>query len=322
MNKKYLSFRTDMADERVDTYKRVNNLTKVDGIKVESNTRDGVITTVVDVLNENGEKAVSKKIGRYITMEVQDINYLDENGKENVQNIIATQLKALIGDDKNKSIFVVGLGNIAVTPDALGPKVVKQIDITRHLLNYAKELVSENTRAVSAISPGVLGTTGIETSEIVTSIVEKIKPDMLIVIDSLASGSIHRIGNTIQISNTGITPGEGVRNKREGINEETLGIPVIAMGVPTVVDMATITNEAIDKMIENAKNELNNYSNDKNKSNILNAFSALEQDTRYDMIANLLDTQNYIVTPKEIDDVIASVSDLIASGINMALQNN
>ncbi len=322
MNKKYLSFRTDMADERVDTYKRVNNLTKVDGIKVESNTKDGVITTVVDVLNENGQKAVSKKIGRYITMEVQDINYLDENGKENVQNIIATQLKALIGDDKNKSIFVVGLGNIAVTPDALGPKVVKQIDITRHLLNYAKELVSENTRAVSAISPGVLGTTGIETSEIVTSIVEKIKPDMLIVIDSLASGSIHRIGNTIQISNTGITPGEGVRNKREGINEETLGIPVIAMGVPTVVDMATITNEAIDKMIENAKNELNNYSNDKNKSNILNAFSALEQDTRYDMIANLLNTQNYIVTPKEIDDVIASVSDLIASGINMALQNN
>lgn len=322
MNKKYLSFRTDMADERVDTYKRVNNLTKVDGIKVESNTKDGVITTVVDVLNENGEKAVSKKIGRYITMEVQDINYLDENGKENVQNIIATQLKALIGDDKNKSIFVVGLGNIAVTPDALGPKVVKQIDITRHLLNYAKELVSENTRAVSAISPGVLGTTGIETSEIVTSIVEKIKPDMLIVIDSLASGSIHRIGNTIQISNTGITPGEGVRNKREGINEETLGIPVIAMGVPTVVDMATITNEAIDKMIENAKNELNNYSNDKNKSNILNAFSALEQDTRYDMIANLLNTQNYIVTPKEIDDVITSVSDLIASGINIALQNN
>lgn len=322
MNKKYLSFRTDMADERVDTYKRVNNLTKVDGIKVESNTKDGVITTVVDVLNENGQKAVSKKIGRYITMEVQDINYLDENGKENVQNIIATQLKALIGDDKNKSIFVVGLGNIAVTPDALGPKVVKQIDITRHLLNYAKELVSENTRAVSAISPGVLGTTGIETSEIVTSIVEKIKPDMLIVIDSLASGSIHRIGNTIQISNTGITPGEGVRNKREGINEETLGIPVIAMGVPTVVDMATITNEAIDKMIENAKNELNNYSNDKNKSNILNAFSALEQDTRYDMIANLLNTQNYIVTPKEIDDVITSVSDLIASGINMALQNN
>ena len=322
MNKKYLSFRTDMADERVDTYKRVNNLTKVDGIKVESNTKDGVITTVVDVLNENGQKAVSKKIGRYITMEVQDINYLDENGKENVQNIIATQLKALIGDDKNKSIFIVGLGNIAVTPDALGPKVVKQIDITRHLLNYAKELVSENTRAVSAISPGVLGTTGIETSEIVTSIVEKIKPDMLIVIDSLASGSIHRIGNTIQISNTGITPGEGVRNKREGINEETLGIPVIAMGVPTVVDMATITNEAIDKMIENAKDELNNYSNDKNKSNILNAFSALEQDTRYDMIANLLNTQNYIVTPKEIDDVITSVSDLIASGINMALQNN
>lgn len=321
MNQKYLSFRTDMADERVDTYKRVHNLTEVDGVKVESQNENGVITTVVDVLNENGEKAVSKQIGKYITMEITDIELLEETEKQALEAEVAKQVKTLIGEDEKKSILVVGLGNIAVTPDALGPKVIKSIDITRHLLHYAKELVDPSTRSVSAISPGVLGTTGIETSEIVNSIVEKVKPDMLIVIDSLASGSVHRIGNTIQLSNTGITPGEGVRNKRDAINQESLGIPVIAIGVPTVVDMATITNEAIDKMIENAKNEVSDFtSNAVDKENMLKAFETFEQDTRYDMIANVLNTENYIVTPKEIDEVMNTVSDVIAGGINLAVQ--
>lgn len=321
MNQKYLSFRTDMADERVDTYKRVHNLSEVDGIKVESQNENGVITTVVDVLNENGEKAVSKQIGKYITMEITDIELLEETEKQALEAEVAKQVKTLIGEDEKKSILVVGLGNIAVTPDALGPKVIKSIDITRHLLHYAKDLVDPSTRSVSAISPGVLGTTGIETSEIVNSIVEKVKPDMLIVIDSLASGSVHRIGNTIQLSNTGITPGEGVRNKRDAINQESLGIPVIAIGVPTVVDMATITNEAIDKMIENAKNEVSDFtSNAVDKENMLKAFETFEQDTRYDMIANVLNTENYIVTPKEIDEVMNTVSDMIAGGINLAVQ--
>ncbi len=320
MNKKYLNFRTDMADERVDTYKRVHNLSEVDGIKVTSNSENSITTTVVEVLNENGEKAVAKKKGKYITIEVPDINYIDENEKEIVQKSIANNLQELIGKNNDKTILVVGLGNISVTPDALGPKVVQYVDVTRHLLHYAKELVEPGTREVSAISPGVLGTTGIETLEIVTSVVNSIKPDMLIVIDSLASGSIHRIGNTIQISNTGITPGEGVRNKREGIDEETLGIPVISLGVPTVVDMATITNEAIDKMIENAKTELTEFSNlNKSKDGIMNVFEKLEQDTRYDMIANVLDTQNYIVTPKEVDELINIMSEIIANGINISV---
>lgn len=319
MNKKYLSFRTDMADERVDTYKRVHNLSQVDGIKVNSNNKNGVIITEVEVLNENGEKAVLKKVGKYITMEISDLNYLNEDEKENIKEEVSKVIKNLIGDNKKESVLIVGLGNISVTPDALGPKVVKSIDVTRHLIKFAKELVEPDTRAISAISPGVLGTTGIETSEIINSIVEKTKPDIIIAIDSLASGSIHRIGNTIQFSNTGITPGEGVRNKREGLNKETLGIPVIAIGVPTVVDMATITNEAIDKMIDNAKNEIGNEVNKEQQENILKVFETLEQDTRYDMIANVLNTQNYIVTPKEIDNVIDSVSDIISSGINLAV---
>lgn len=322
MNKKYLEFRTDMADERVDVYKKVHNLTEIDGVEVVSNTQNGVITTTVNVLNENGEKAVLKKIGKYITMEILDINYLEEKDKERVGDLVANEVRELIGTDNTKSILVVGLGNIAVTPDALGPKVVKNIDITRHLLNYAKELVDKNTRSVSAISPGVLGTTGIETYEIVNSVVQKIKPDMLIVIDSLASKSIHRIGNTIQLSNTGITPGEGVRNKREALNQESLGIPVIAIGVPTVVDMATITNEAIDKMIDSTKNQVNEFgSGDIKKQDMFKMLETFEDETRYDMIANVLNTQNYIVTPKEIDDVIDLVSKLISNGINIAIQN-
>lgn len=320
MNKVYLNFRTDMADERVDTYKRVHNLSEIDGVQVTTNTDGKVITTTVNVLNENGAKAVSKEIGKYVTMQIDDLKYLEEADKQQAISLVGQQIHELVGNDKTKNVLVVGLGNIYVTPDALGPKVVKYIDITRHLVKYAQELVTPDTRQVSAISPGVLGTTGIETNEIVFSLVEKTKPDVIVVIDSLASGSIHRIGTTIQLSNTGITPGAGVRNKREAINQQALNVPVIAIGVPTVVDMATITNEAIDKLVSNAKNESNEFMNIQKNSDSDKIFNLFEQEGRYNMIANVLDTENYIVTPKEIDDIVDKVSEIIASSINVAMQ--
>lgn len=319
MSDKYINFKTDMADERVDTYKRVNNLTEIDGVKVESKNDEIVITTTVDVLNENGATALSKEIGKYITMEIKDIKYLEEKDKNKIINALSNEIKNLIGEDKTKSIFVVGLGNIYVTPDSLGPKVVQSVDITRHLINFAKDLVEPDTRSVSALSPGVLGTTGIETSEIITSVCNEVKPDIVIAIDSLASSSINRLGTTIQLSNTGITPGAGVRNKREGINQNTLNVPVIAIGVPTVVDMATITSEAIDKMVEVTKQKIENGDNSVNKEQIEKVINIFNDDNKYNMIANVLDTDNFIVTPKEIDDVIQIVSDLISSGINMSI---
>lgn len=319
MNRNYLNFRTDMADERVDTYKRVNNLTEIDGVKVETKTNDPVTTTIVDVLNENGANALSKEIGKYITMEIKDIKYLDEETKNKVVTELSNEIKLLIGEDKTKSILVVGLGNVYVTPDSLGPKVIQSVDITRHLINFAKELVEPGTRCVSGISPGVLGTTGIETSEIITSVSSTVKPDIVIAIDSLASQSIHRLGTTIQLSNTGITPGAGVRNQREGINKNTLNVPVIAIGVPTVVDMATITNEAIDKMIDNTKQKIENGEGSINKEDAYKIINMFDDNNRYSMIANVLDTENYIVTPKEIDEVIQIVSDIISSGINMSV---
>lgn len=319
MSDKYINFKTDMADERVDTYKRVNNLTEIDGVKVESKNDEIVTTTTVDVLNENGATALSKEIGKYITMEIKDIKYLEEKDKNKIINTLSNEIKNLIGEDKTKSILVVGLGNIYVTPDSLGPKVVQTVDITRHLINFAKDLVEPDTRSVSALSPGVLGTTGIETSEIIKSVCNEVKPDIVIAIDSLASSSINRLGTTIQLSNTGITPGAGVRNKREGINQNTLNVPVIAIGVPTVVDMATITSEAIDKMVEVTKQKIENGDNSVNKEQIEKVITIFNDDNKYNMIANVLDTDNFIVTPKEIDDVIQIVSDLISGGINMSI---
>lgn len=319
MNKKYLNFRTDMADERFDTYKKVHNLSEIDGIKVDSKTEDNINITTVDVLNENGKEALLKDIGRYVTIEIPELSTLEEEEKNEISKKLSLKITEMIGKDKKNKVLVVGLGNIYVTPDALGPKVVQNIEVTRHLLHLAKDLIDENTRDVSAISPGVLGTTGIETYEIVNSVTNVVKPDIIIAIDSLASGSIHRIGKTIQLSNTGITPGAGVRNKRVGLKKENLGVDVIAVGIPTVVDMATITNEAIDKLIENTKEEITNYSNNKENNLTAEIFEKLENETRYDMIANVLDTQNYIVTPKEVDSLIEDMANIISSGINMSM---
>lgn len=305
-----INFKTDMADERVDVYKRFHNLSSIDGVKVSTEKENDISTTVVEILNENGSQALQKDIGKYITIELKDVKYLDEHQRKNIIDILVEQIKALIGTDNSKSILVVGLGNSQATPDSLGPKVVENLDITRHLLNFAKDFMDPDTRSVSGISPGVLGTTGIETSEIVNSVVSSVKPDIIIAIDSLASSSFKRVGNTIQLSNTGITPGSGVRNKREGLNEKTLNVPVIAIGVPTVVDIATITNETLDKVIENNEFIKNIEFTNPNLS---------DKENRQIFISNTLDTENYIVTPKEVDELIEIMSDIISSGINMAM---
>lgn len=321
MNKSYLNFRTDMADERVDTYKRVHNLSDIDGVIINSDEVKNIKITTVEITNENGEKALSKEKGKYITIEARNMEYLSEEEKQILIQKLSEKINELI-EDKNKTIMIVGLGNIYVTPDALGPKVVKYLDVTRHLFKFAKECIDSNIRELSAISPGVLGTTGIETSEIVESVVNKVKPDIVVVIDSLASQSVSRVGKTVQLSNRGIIPGAGVKNTREGINQKMLNIPVIAIGVPTVVDMATITNEAIDKLLENSQKEieeLNNENIDKKHSSSI--FNLLNNDNRYSMIANTLNSENYIVTPKEVDTIIDKMSEIIASSINVIVEN-
>lgn len=209
-------------------------------------------------------------------------------------------------------ILVVGLGNLYVTPDSLGPKVINEIDVTRHIINYMPQVLPENTRKVSAISPGVLGTTGIETLEIIKGIVENTKPRLLIVIDALASRSIERISSTIQLSDTGITPGAGVGNTRKDLSIDTLGIPVIALGIPTVVEAATIAADSLDLFIKKVQEQA--------KSNEF--LNKLQEEDKYEMIKEVLvpEDYNFIVTPKEIDDLIENMKDIVARGINFAVQ--
>lgn len=235
------NFRTDLALERRDLYKKANNIEdEVDGIETEEEKVDEDIKiTRVKVLNENGENAIGKKVGNYITIDINNLKIAGEEQIQKASEALTKELKELLKKhiEEQEPLLVVGLGNLYVTPDALGPKVVQDIDVTRHILQYMPEALDKNTRPVSAISPGVLGTTGIETLEILKGIVDNIKPKLLIIIDALASRSIERISSTVQIADTGIIPGAGVGNTRKELSIETLGIPVVAIGIPTVVDI-------------------------------------------------------------------------------------
>ena len=307
------NFRTDLAIERNDIYKRNNNLEQIDGIEVEEEEKPSVKISRVNVINEKGEKAIGKPIGIYTTIDINKTKAITDERIDEISSIVADELRQIIGKhiQETEDILVVGLGNIYVTPDALGPKVVPEIEVTRHILQYMPNLMPEDTRPVSAVSPGVLGITGIETMEILKGIVDNIKPKMIIVIDALASKSVERISRTIQIADTGIVPGAGVDNTRKEISKKTLGIPVIAIGIPTVVDLASITNDCIDIFINNLQQ--------KAMSN--NALNDLKSKDNYEEIKEALNVGEYnmIVTPKEIDELIENMKNIVAKGINMAL---
>ena len=235
------NFRTDLASERRDLYQKANNIeNQIDGIESEQeDVNENIKIERVKITNENGEKAIGKPIGTYVTIDIKKLKIAQEDEIQKASETLTNELRKIIDThiDKQGEILVVGLGNVYVTPDSLGPKVINEIDVTRHLINYLPQYVEEGTRMVSAIAPGVLGTTGIETVEILKGVVDNIKPKLLIVIDALASRSIERISSTVQLSDTGIVPGAGVGNTRSEISQKTLGIPVIAIGIPTVVDI-------------------------------------------------------------------------------------
>ena len=308
------NFRTDLAVERNDIYKKVNNIqSEIDGIEIENESREETDISRVKIINEDGENKLGKPIGNYITLDVKNIKLADDEKIEQIAEVLADELRKVIGEHvtDTEDILVVGLGNMYVTPDALGPKVIPHIEITRHILEYMPKVMPEDTRPVSAISPGVLGTTGIETMEVLKGIVDNIHPQLLIVIDALASRSIERISSSIQIADTGIVLGAGVDNKRKEISNKTLGIPVIALGIPTVVDLASITNDCINLFIDNLQQKAmsNSYLNE------------LKEKDNYEEIKEALIPKDYnmIVTPKEIDKLIENMSKIISKGINMAL---
>lgn len=308
------NFRTDLASERRDIYQKANNLEQIDGIETDQEEIDENIKVErVKITNENGQNAIGKPIGNYITIDIKKLKIAQEEELQKSADTLANELRKVIDAhiDKSGEILVVGLGNVYVTPDSLGPKVVNEIEVTRHIINYLPQYVNEGTRMVSAIAPGVLGTTGIETVEILKGIVDNIHPKMVIVIDALASRSIERISSTVQLSDTGIVPGAGVGNTRNEISQKTLGIPVIAIGIPTVVETAVLVNDCLDIFIEKLQDEA--------KSN--DYLNQLKEEDNYEEIKEVLNPKDYnlIVTPKEIDGLIENMKEVVSRGINAAV---
>ena len=309
------NFRTDLASERRDIYQKANNVEgQINGVESEQEEIDENLRVGrVKITNEEGEKAIGKPVGSYVTVDIRGLKIAQEEELEKAATVVSRELGKIIDNhiDKQGEILVVGLGNIYVTPDSLGPKVINDIEVTRHIINYLPQYVEEGTRMVSAISPGVLGTTGIETVEILKGIVDNINPKLLIVIDALASRSIERISSTVQISDTGIVPGAGVGNTRSEISKNSLGIPVVAIGIPTVVETAVLVNDSLDLFIEKLQEEA--------KSN--DYLNRLKEEDNYEEIKEALIPKEYnlIVTPKEIDELIENMTKIVATGINQSV---
>ncbi len=309
------NFRTDLASERRDIYQKANNVEgQINGVESEQEEIDENLRVErVKITNEEGEKAIGKPVGTYVTVDIKGLKIAQEEELEKAATVVSRELGKIIDNhiDKQGEILVVGLGNIYVTPDSLGPKVINDIEVTRHIINYLPQYVEKGTRMVSAISPGVLGTTGIETVEILKGIVDNINPKLLIVIDALASRSIERISSTVQISDTGIVPGAGVGNTRSEISKNSLGIPVVAIGIPTVVETAVLVNDSLDLFIEKLQDEA--------KSN--DYLNRLKEEDNYEEIKEALIPKEYnlIVTPKEIDELIENMTKIVATGINQSV---
>ena len=284
----HFPIRTDLA---LETRERMESeQEELRGVTCEKiyDEKRNVTITKVKIETENGAKMIGKPIGTYVTLEAPDMAIPDEGTHREISEVLAEQLKLLL-KDCIESVLVVGLGNREVTPDALGPNVIGNLYITRHILReYGQYAFQEKkVAAISGIVPGVMAQTGMETLEIVKGIIRETKPQIVVAIDALAARSVKRLGKTIQISDTGINPGSGVGNHRKGLNEETLGVPVIAIGVPTVVDAATIVYDVCQDV-------------EKIPNGIVGMF----------------------VTPKNIDETIKSVSYTISEALNMTFELN
>ena len=309
--------RTDLALEaRELLFESGAEPKSLEGVRVEEEA-DGeeIKITRVIVENDEGEKTLSKRKGTYVTVEFPPDFWGYNNLSDRLIEICSKEINALIGKDGPKNTLVIGLGNWNITADALGPKTVGDVLVTRHLAKYMPDEIDERLSSVSAAAPGVLGLTGIETGEIVKGLCEKVAPNLIIAIDALCSRKIDRINSTIQISDTGIIPGAGVGNKRMSIDEETLGVPVIAIGVPTVVDAATIAGDTIELIVNNLEEHA------KDNEPLYKMLSVIEEEDNMPIIKEALSPAigNFIVTPKEIDESVSRLSRIIGDSINLAL---
>lgn len=350
---KEFSVRTDLAVEArelvLEEEEKCGRKTEaINGVIIKERDENGISISEVTITPEGVER-IGKKAGHYLTITSQGVRRQDEELEAYTVQVVARELANFLkrkGIAEDAGCLIVGLGNRYVTPDALGPFVCENVLITKHLFDLSWESVSEGYRPVSAIAPGVMGVTGIETSDIIFGVVQKTKPDFVIAIDALASRSLERVNATIQITDTGIHPGSGVGNKRKEISEQTLGIPVIAIGVPTVVDAVSITSDTIDYILKHFGHELRegnrpsralapaglvfgkkkvlteeDLPDEENRKTFLGIVGLLNEEEKRTLIREVLAPlgHNLMVTPKEVDLFIERMANILASGLNAAL---
>ncbi|MCG8482850.1 MAG: GPR endopeptidase [Clostridia bacterium] len=304
-------FRTDLAIESKEMYDEKNDI-EISGVEVDQDQIGGVGITRIKITDENGSQALGKPKGNYITLEVKGIRSADSELKDEVSVALSKELSQIIDFKDDLKVLVVGLGNEKVTPDALGPLVVSKVKVTRHFFVTYKKDKDETMACVSALIPGVMGTTGIETVEILKGAVEKVKPDVIIAVDALAARRMERINTTIQITDTGVSPGAGVGNNRLKLNGDSLGARVIAIGVPTVIDSFTMVFDTIEELGECEKeNDLGRFF--KKLSEVISQNTEQMQS----MLASCINKS--IVTANDIDKVVLDFSQIISNSINMTL---
>lgn len=291
--------RTDLALETTERFAEEN--AEIRGVEVheEYDEEKDVRTTIVKIVTENGAKSMGRPQGTYITIEAPELSTPDEDYHREISEEISTHLRKLIDLKKEKSVLVVGLGNAAITADALGPQVVDNLLMTRHIIKEygLRGIKHEKMHRISGIAPGVMAQTGMETAEIVQGIVSETKPDVVVAIDALAARSVRRLSRTIQITDTGIHPGSGVGNHRNGLTEENLQVKVIGIGVPTVVDAATIVHDSMAHLLD-----------------------TLEETEQKEFLDEMIAPNLYsmFVTPKDVDETIKYLSFTISEGLNIA----
>ena len=295
--------RTDLALETTERFAEEN--AEIRGVEVheEYDEEKDVRTTVVKIVTENGAKSMGRPQGTYITIEAPELSTQDEDYHREISEEISTHLRKLIDLKKEKSVLVVGLGNAAITADALGPQVVDNLLMTRHIIKEygLRGIKHEKMHRISGIAPGVMAQTGMETAEIVQGIVSETKPDVVVAIDALAARSVRRLSRTIQITDTGIHPGSGVGNHRNGLTEENLQVKVIGIGVPTVVDAATIVHDSMAHLLD-----------------------TLEETEQKEFLDEMIAPNLYsmFVTPKDVDETVRYLSFTISEGLNLAFSDS
>ncbi|WP_163970054.1 GPR endopeptidase [Oceanobacillus halotolerans] len=341
--------RTDLAVEAKDMYveKEAKKEEEIEGVTIKERQENDIKISYVDISAE-GEALLNKKPGSYVTIYADGVKRQDTKKQEVAAEILAKELEELLKKNEipeNGTGLIVGLGNWQVTPDALGPMTAEKILVTSHLFQLQYESVSEGYRSVASVTPGVMGVTGIETSDIIFGIVEKFNPDFVIAVDALASRSIERVNETIQLSDSGIHPGSGVGNKRKELSRDTLGVPVIAIGVPTVVDAVTITSDTIDLLLKHFGREWKekdrpsksiapasfafgskefteeDLPDEEKRKTFMGMVGTLSDEEKRSLIKEVLTPigHNLMVTPKEVDGFMKDMANLIASGINASL---